>query len=51
MTGITAFRDTGYGVLNTGNTAGYTSGYDGVGGYNSNTAFATTIIGGGGLNS
>jgi hypothetical protein len=50
MTGITAFDQTGYGVLNTGNTAGYTSGYDGVGGKNSNTAFATTIIGGGGLN-
>jgi|5B_taG_2_1085324.scaffolds.fasta_scaffold21252_4 hypothetical protein len=50
MTGVTDFRDTGYGVLNTGNTAGYTSGYDNVGGYNSNTAFPTTIIGGGGLN-
>ena len=51
MTGITAFDQTGYGVLNTGNTAGYTSGYLNVGEYNSNTAFATTIIGGGGLNS
>jgi hypothetical protein len=43
MTGTTAYQDTGYGVSMTGGTGSATY-------KNPNTAFAATIIGGGGLN-
>jgi hypothetical protein len=43
MTGTTAYQDTGYGVSMTGGTSSATY-------KNPNTAFAATIIGGGGLN-